>query len=391
MASTKLSCIWRSPNCLREYTTGISLHGHTRYSKEKLQFIPAFTEKWSLLQWLLDRQYRKSVVPVDFSRAYWTSPLTPRLAFAVEKNQIERELDLDSLVSLTDHDSIQAPALLRVATETAEIPLSMEWSVPYCGSMFHLGVHNLPVARAEELSKTLNEYTADPTTHELTELLAALHALPEVLTVFNHPLWDLEDVGPDRHAVCLERFLRENNAFFHAFEINGMRKWEENKRVLPLAERWDRPIVSGGDRHTSEPSAMVNLSNAHEFAEFVHEVRKERRSHILLMPQYTEPMCVRLARAVLDVIRYYPEYPEGSRRWDDRVFHPDKSGSGFQPLSAFWKAPPAFIERIFSVFRLAENAKVQWAAKCLYADEVGLHLVSDGPSEAFCERQTTGA
>jgi hypothetical protein len=337
-----------------------------------------------VIQRALDRQYRKSVVPVDFSRAYWTSPLTPKLAYEVEKGQIERELDLAALVSLTDHDSIQAPSLLRLASETAEVPLSMEWTVPYhCGSVFHLGIHNLPVEHAHDLTQALEQYTQKPSRLEATKLLAALHSFPDVLIVFNHPWWDLGGLGAERHAICVEQFLQQNNTYLHAFEINGMRKWDENKRVVPLAERWGLPIVSGGDRHACEPSANVNLSHAQSFAEFVNEIRREKRSHILFMQQYADPMCVRVAHAVLDVIRYYPEYPEGSRRWDDRVFHPDKTGEGFQPLSAFWKSPPEFVERIFSVFRLAENATVQWAAKRVYADEIDLHALSEGQSEAI--------
>jgi hypothetical protein len=337
-----------------------------------------------VIQRALDRQYRKSVVPVDFSRAYWTSPLTPKLAYEVEKDQIERKLDLAALVSLTDHDSIQAPSLLRLASETAEVPLSTEWTVPYeCGSVFHLGIHNLPVAHAHDLTQALERYTRAPRAAKATELLAALHSIPEVLIVFNHPLWDLGGLGAERHAVCLNTFMQQNGTFLHALELNGMRKWDENKRVIPLAERWGLPIVSGGDRHACEPSATVNLSHAKSFAEFVDEIRNAQRSHILFMQQYADPMCVRVAHAVLDVIRYYPEYPEGSRRWDDRVFHPDKTGEGFLPLSAFWKSPPQFVERIFSVFRLAENATVQWAAKRVYADDMDLHALSEGRSEAI--------
>jgi hypothetical protein len=383
LASTKVSCIWSSTDCTREYRSGLSLHSHTRHSKEKLQFIPAFTEKWPIIQRALDRQYRKSVVPVDFSRAYWTSPLTPKLAFEVERNQIEDVLDLAAMVSLTDHDSIQAPSLLRLASETAEVPLSMEWTVPYAESVFHLGIHNLPVEHAHDLTQALEQYTQKPDTMEVTELLAALHSFPEVLIVFNHPFWDLAGFGAQHHAVCLEKFLQQNSAFLHAVEMNGMRKWDENKRVAPLAECWSLPIISGGDRHAFEPSAMLNLSHAQSFVEFVDEIRKQQRSHVLFMQQYTDPMCVRVARGVLDVIRYYPEYPEGSRRWDDRVFHPDKTGEGFQPLSAFWKSPPEFVERIFSVFRLAENTTVQWAAKRVYADELDMHALSDGRSEAI--------
>ena len=383
MASTNISCFSKTPDCARQFRSGISLHSHTKFSKEKLQFIPAFTEKWPVLQRILDRQYKKSVVPVDFARAYWTSPLTPRRAHQVERGQIENVLQLTGIVSLTDHDSIQAPAMLRMAADTADSPLSMEWSVPVNGTIFHLGIHNLPSAHASDVEAQLHRYTQNPDKYSVTELLAGLHAFPEVLIVFNHPLWDLCGLGPARHAQSLDSFLQQNNQFVHAFEFNGMRRWEENKRVHPLAERWQQPIVSGGDRHTCEPSATLNMSNAASFSEFVHEVRVDRHSNVVFMPQFADPMCVRVAHAVLDVIRYYPDYPEGTRRWDDRVFHPDKTGEGFLPISAFWKAPPAFLNRIFSVFRLAENATVQWAARRVYGDAIDTQLYPDNPFEAI--------
>ncbi len=40
------------------------------------------------------------------------------------------QLGLKSLVSLTDHDNIEAPLLLRTERETAQTPISLEWSVP---------------------------------------------------------------------------------------------------------------------------------------------------------------------------------------------------------------------------------------------------------------------
>lgn len=383
MLSTNLSCTWRTPEPASGYRTGISLHSHTKHSKEKLQFIPAFTEKWPFLQRILERQYRRSVVPVDLSRAYWTSPLTPRQAFDIERNQIENGLGLASLVSLTDHDSINAPSLLRMATETAEVPLSLEWSVPVRGTIFHLGIHNLPADQAQDITVQLHKYTERRSDATVTELLAMLHALPEVLIVFNHPLWDLCGLGSQRHAQCVNQFVEANHAFLHAFEYNGMRKWEENRKVRPLAERWQLPIVSGGDRHAYEPSASVNLSNAQSFSEFVREIRVDQQSHVLFMPQYTDPMPVRIAHSVLDIIRYYPENPEGSRRWDERVFHPDKAGTGFEPISTYWKAPPLFVERLFAVFRLADSAAVKWAAKRVYTDSMDIQMVPEGPSEAI--------
>jgi len=387
LASTKVSCTYDKSDSASGYRTGVSLHGHTKHSKEKLEFIPAFTEKWPLLQRLLDRQYRKSVVPVDFSRAYWTSPLTPKRALDLEKSQIENLLDLRSLISLTDHDSIEAPTVLRASTETAEVPISLEWSVPFGGTMFHLGVHNLPSANAGDILAALGNYTQHiPCDHarsavRVTDLMAMLNAMPDVLVVFNHPLWDLCKFGRQRHSLLLDEFLKQNNEFLHAFELNGMRRWAENKGICSLAQHWGQPMVSGGDRHGSEPSAALNLSQAQSFPEFIQEIRVERRSHVLFMPQYADPMCVRVAQAVLDVIRYYPENPNGTRRWDDRVFHPDKSGTGVLPLSAFWKAPPGFVEHIFSFFQMAENTAVQWAAKLFYTEEMDLQLFSENLSE----------
>lgn len=151
MTSTKLSCAWKNPESGRGYRTGVSLHSHTQCSKEKLHFVPAFAQRWFLLQRAMDRMCRNSEIPVDFSRAYWTPPLTPKQVFDSERDQIENVLGLSSLVSLTDHDSIEAPRLLRQSQETAEVPFSFEWSVPYGETIFHLGIHNLPSNRVHAI------------------------------------------------------------------------------------------------------------------------------------------------------------------------------------------------------------------------------------------------
>ena len=67
------------------------------------------------------------------------------------------------MVSISDHDNIKAPMLLRTVPSARGIPVSVEWSVPYGGSQsFHLGVHNLPSARAAEWMAVLEEFTAHP-------------------------------------------------------------------------------------------------------------------------------------------------------------------------------------------------------------------------------------
>jgi hypothetical protein len=387
MAETKLSCFWLGPDLGRETRAAVSLHGHTNRSKESLQFIPELARKGPMLHEALQKQCNKARFPIDFSRAYWTPPLTPKLAYETERNQIENTLGLKSLVSLTDHDNIEAPVLLRRERETAKTPISLEWSVPFEGTIFHLGVHNLPCGQAQSIVDDLAAYTQNPDEERLCELLAMLDAIPNVLVVFNHPLWTQTCVGVHRDEYALERFLNRAVQFLHAFEINATRSTRENTRVGELAEQWNRPLVSGGDRHGCAASGALNLTQAETFCEFVSEIRQEQRSHVLLMPQYTEPVSVRTTRTLLDVIRNYPEYPLGSQRWDERVFHPDGAGGLDRPLSSLWKAPPGFLQQILSGIGLLENATVQRAMERVFrrgaVPDWQLEIACDGiPPEA---------
>ena len=377
MAQNKLSRLCNKPEFDKQYMSAVSLHSHTNHSKESLHFIPEFTRKHSILHWALERQARRSTIPVDLVKAYWTPPLPPKAAFEVENNQIEVVLGLTALVSLTDHDTIEAPTLLRMVTETKEVPLALEWSVPFGDAIFHLGVHNLPSRRAQELVADLAAYTRTPSDSSLSELLAMLDECPEVLIVFNHPLWDLGGLGRQRCGEILNQFLQRNVRFLHAFELNATRSRIENNGVIELAGRWRRLLISGGDRHGCEPSGALNLTRAESFCEFVREIRVEQRSHVLIMPQYYEPLTIRTLQAVLDVIREYPEYAPGRRRWDDRVFHPHQTTSMDRPISALWKAPPAYIERVFFVMRLLEKTPVRRAIRQICRNEVDLHLPSD--------------
>jgi hypothetical protein len=203
----------------------------------------------------------------------------------------------------------------------------------------------------------MNQYTENPRKGVLTALLARLSELPGALVVLNHPLWDICRVGAASHQRSIQDFLLCNLSFVHAVEVNGMRSWQENQRVLEIAETWQRPVVSGGDRHGCEASANLNLTRASSFAEFAEEIRKDRHTHVLFMPQYQHNLELRMVHTFLDVIRQYPGHPLGAN-WDRRVFHPDASGT-VQPLSSLWTKPPDFIETIFSAFRLLEASPVQ--------------------------------
>ena len=133
-------------------------------------------------------------------------------------------------------------------------------------------------------------------------------------------------VGAEKHAFLVNRFLKRNGQFLHALELNGLRHWDENRAVRQLAAQWNMLLISGGDRHGVEPNANINLTNATSFTEFVHEIRNEKRSKILFMPQYAEPWKHRILRSAIDAIRDYPEFPQGSQKWDERVYHPNAKG-----------------------------------------------------------------
>lgn len=258
------------------------------------------------------------------------------------------------MVSLTDHDCIDAGLLLRVVPAMHETPVSLEWTVPFQSSRFHLGVHNLPAARARKLTDELKACTTEPSTERVCDLLHTLHAIPEVLLVFNHPLWNLYAHSEAEFAQNLEDFLSLNSGQLHALELNGLRRWEENCRVAQLAARWQQILISGGDRHGGEPNANLNLTNANSFAEWVQELRQERKSQVLFMPQYDYSLVVRCYQTFLDAIGDYPDHSDGAPRWDQRTYHPGRDGS-VQPLSSLWSHTPGFLQAILNFARLAET------------------------------------
>jgi hypothetical protein len=392
---SQLTCLWKEPAGAKQYRAAVSLHGHTNHSKEGLSFIGEYAARNPILRAALATQewdaMVKSAITVDFARAYWRPPLPALAAFQLERDQIERVLGLASMVSLTDHDTIEAPMLLRVVPEARSIPMSVEWSVPYSDTTFHVGIHNLPSGRAEAIMAQLAEYTKSPVEEQLPELFKMLQGMPEVLIVLNHPMWDLAGIGRQQHVYTLSDFLAKLGMFIHAFELGGLRSWEENRAVVNLAERWNQTVIGGGDRHGAEPSAVVNLTNTEGFSEFVHEVRSERRCHVLFMPQYAEPFALRMLQSFLDIVREYPDYPESSRRWDERVFHPDRHGE-IRPLSTLWDAPPPFIKIFFAVVRMLEvDAVRQTMQKALAKPEHEMHFALDRGLEARSHgRESTG-
>jgi hypothetical protein len=322
MKNTALSLFWREPEVAAQFRSAVCLHGHTLYSEECLSFLPRYLHSVPGVSQIV-RSYENAPNPVDFSRAYWTPPLTPASALDLERRQISG-MGLLPIVSLTDHDTIEAGMALQVTSDQRHTPVSVEWTVPYRRSIFHLGVHNLPPETARSWMSAMSMYTLSGEEELLPTILGELSAIPEVLIVLNHPFWLEEGVEEADHRPALECLLRRCHSWLHAFEWNGTRRWHENQEVVGLASEWSRPVISGGDRHACEPSACLNLTNAASFSEFAAEIRGGHSS-VVLMPHYREPMPLRVLEATRDILRLYPEYP-GREHWTDRVFYRGSDG-----------------------------------------------------------------
>jgi len=370
-ASTTVQLFWKDSGISKDFRTGVSLHSHTMYSEESLEMIPRYTAAVPFLGRILRNEIedlsRRNGFEVNFAHAFWTPPLAPRQAYRLEEKQIQRQFRLPGLVSLTDHDDIRAGTLLRVLDRFRDAPVSTEWTIPFEATFFHLGIHNMPVQEASALMQELRAFTAAPQRSFLTALLEKLNYYPDVLLVLNHPLWDEKGIGAANHADILERFLSCHGSTVHALEVNGLRGWHENQQVLQLGRRIGLPVVAGGDRHGREPNAILNLSKASTFPEFVEEVRNRRLSHLVFMPQYREPFKIRVLQTMIDIVREYPENPKGRRLWSERVSYREPGSPAPIPFASLWNGRgPKVLQHSIALMQALEQPWIRSAIRLAF-------------------------
>ncbi len=372
MKKSKIRFLWENRSAAGGFRTAVSLHSHTLHSHEMLAIIPRTLRKITFQNWnrIQDNKDRD----LDVARLWWTPPLSPRQAWLAERTQIEAGLGLDALVSITDHDSIEAPLMLRVLDECQGAPISVEWTAPFRNTFFHVGVHNLEWRRARGIFAEMQAYTANPDDARLGEILTALNEDESVLVILNHPLWDEKGIGHSEHRAVAGELIRTHKEHLHALELNGFRRETENAEVAAMAEAHGLPVVSGGDRHGREPNANLNLTNAGSFAEFVEEVRVDRHSDVLWMPQVRDGLTVRFLRAACDVVRDDPQHGMGWTRWNDRVFYRCDDGE-CRPLSEIWGNGPApqilsrMVASVQFIDRFVTRPKIRSASPWAPAEE----------------------
>ena len=331
-ATTTQQLYWQDSTIASEFSAGVSLHSHTTCSEESLSVVPPAIA--GFISWRSDflrKRTAETTAKPDFANGFWTPPLPPRQAYRLEEKQVHAAFDLPAIVSLTDHDNIRASSLLRVIRQFRQVPISIEWSIPFGPTFFHLGIHNLDPQKAEATVAELNGYTAVPSPEKLVELLHMLNQDPAVLVVVNHPLWDEKGIGLGKHQATLLQLLAAAGALVHALEANGLRSLAENNRVVQLGAELNLPVVAGGDRHGLEPNAILNLCHGRTLADFIAEVRYDRRSHMVYMPQFRQSRFLRILHMVTDVVRDYPNNFEGRRTFADRIFY--RKTEGAAPVS----------------------------------------------------------
>ncbi len=345
LRQTRLLILHEDDSLTTNRRTGVSLHCHTQYSKEMMDFVPVYADKLPVINYFWKKEKAKYFVRegknLNFDTGFWSPPMRPENVFTIEKDQINNA-GLDALISITDHDSITANCRLIAegTTNAATAPISLEWTVPFDFGFFHLGVHNLPPDDAQEITGKLLEYTFTSdlqTAEKLHEIFAMLNEIPDLLLVLNHPLWDIENVGKEKHEYLLKNFIGEHGQWLHAFEFNGFRSWSENKQVIEMAENLGFPIVTGGDRHGCQANTVINLTNAKTFSEFADEIRNDRRAEIVLMPEYKQPLHSRQLQSFSEILKTYKGLPDDRQRWFDRVHFDIEDGHGLRPLSAHWQ------------------------------------------------------
>lgn len=350
----------------RKFKAGVSLHSHTLHSRESLGILYALRRRSPLLDVavrLMESSFRKAAGACDLNRGWWTPPLSAHEAWQLERKQIEA-IGLSPIVSLTDHDNIDAPLSLRVLDECSSVPVSVEWTVPFESTFFHVGIHDLPRRDARGWIRRFAEYTSGRT-RDLAGIFDDLCASTNALAVLNHPFWDESGLGPAAHESALRRFMVRHGGFIHALEVNGLRPWTENRKALEYAKAIDRPVVSGGDRHGYEPNAVLNVTHAATFAEFAEEVRSGH-SNVLFTERYREPYGVRIVRNFAEMAGYLEAHAHGWRHWSERVFYQFEDGGVRSVREVFGGTVPETLNAPFRLLGLARlrtfDRALRWAA-----------------------------
>ena len=77
----------------------------------------------------------------------------------------------------------------------------------------------------------------------------------------------------------------------------------------------------------------------------------------------------------LDAIRDYPDFPQGSRTWDERAYHPDANGV-IRPLSEIWPKghAPLSIHWLMKAVQMLGSGPVSGGLRLAWSEAAQLRL-----------------
>jgi predicted metal-dependent phosphoesterase TrpH len=286
----------------REFGYAVSLHNHSCHSVEKLAALNQVVKLGFMrpLSGVLQRSFGLGGVPgLNYAEITFNPPYTPEDVYQMESAAAAIWGFNGVHLTITDHDEFAGSlALLRGRPDlNGRIAIGEEVSVWYQGHLFHLGVSGLPEGEVDETHPRIQSAARAARHDELFETLGASGCL----VVLNHPLisW-----GPGPETIPITNLLTRYGWAIHALEVNGMRRREENDRVLELARQWRKPVVGGGDSHLLVASSIVSLSRAATYKDFIAEV-KDGHAVPFVTPNYFAPLNWKLFLRVLFFMSRY--------------------------------------------------------------------------------------
>ena len=295
------------PEPSREFASLVCLHTHSCHSKEDLAGLNWVVRLGYMrpFKGLLQRSFGLAGIPdLDYRDLGYRPPFRPGDIWSMEAENARR-LGVDHLLlAVTDHDEVAGSLELRRQdpARAERIALGEELSIRYDGHVFHLGLSGLPEEGLLDAHASLQASARAGRLDAVFEQLASLGGL----VVLNHPLIAWNRVKSEVPALgLLERYAWAVDAL----ELNGMRSWEENQRVVELARHVGKPLVGGGDSHLLMPSGALCASRASTYADFVAEVRSGW-SRPLVTRAYFRPLRWKMTLRVLSFIAQYRQIAE---------------------------------------------------------------------------------
>jgi predicted metal-dependent phosphoesterase TrpH len=285
-----------------EFPYAVSLHNHSCHSVEKLGALNQVVKLAFMrpLSGVLQSSFGLGEVSnLNYAEITFNPPYTPDDVYQMESAAAARWGFNGVHLTITDHDEFAGSLdLLRSRNDlNGRVAIGEELSLWYEGHLFHLGLSGLPESAIDETHARIQSAARAGRHDELFETLAASGCL----VVLNHPLvaW-----APGSKTIPITDLLTRYGWAIHALEVNGMRRREENDRVLELARHWRKPVVGGGDSHLLVASSIVTLSQGASFKDFIAEV-KSGHAVPFLTPDYFAPLNWKLfLRVVFFMSRY---------------------------------------------------------------------------------------